>query len=169
MPPQSQPSTKFHELHQITPRIFPNARNVYVALQAPIEPSIWLEPPVDCLPLFERAILGPVEDMFRAMGPAPEKEFSFAIPLGGVLALAWRRWRDEDMDPGLYRGPPSQYAVDESGYFVLDGVSFRAIRAWRPLGPGGAGYWLCPGLTDSWTAELGMFNIWGTWDDPLQT
>ncbi|AEO57202.1 hypothetical protein MYCTH_2303064 [Thermothelomyces thermophilus ATCC 42464] len=165
VPPQSQPSTKFHELRQITPRIFPNARNVYVAVQAPIEPLFWAERPAACLPLLERAILGPVEDMFRAMGPEPEKEFSFAIQLGGFLALARRHWRDKDVDPGVYRRAPSQCAVDESGYFVLDGVSFRAIRAWRPLGPGGAGYWLRPGLTDSWTAGLGMFDIWGTWDD----
>ena len=105
--------------------------------------------------------------MFRAMGPAPEKEFSFAIQLGGFLALATHHWRDEDVDPSVYRRTPSQYAMDESGYFAPDGVSFHAIRAWRPLGPGGAGYLLRPGLTNSRTIGLGALDIWGTRDDPL--
>lgn len=166
-PPQSQLSTKFHELCQMTPRIFPNARNVYVALQSPIEPFPWASGP-DCIPLVERAILGPVEDMFRAMGPAPEKEFSLAIQLGGFLAVAVRRWREENLDPSVYRGPPCHFDVDdERGTFVLDGVPFRSVRAWRPLGPGEAGYWLRPGLTDSWTRGLETFDIWGTWDDPI--
>ncbi|KAL2021752.1 hypothetical protein VTK56DRAFT_6695 [Thermocarpiscus australiensis] len=158
------PTTKFHELCQIAPRIFPNTRNVYVALQARIEPPM-SEDPADRRPLLERAILGPVEDMFRAMGPAPEKEFSFAMQLGGFVGLARRRWRDHDVDPSVYKR--TQYAVDERGYFMLDGVSFRALRAWRPLAHGGAGYWLRPGLKDHWNTGSGMFDIWGTGEDRL--
>jgi hypothetical protein len=141
VPPHSQsdspPSTKFHTLCQLTPEIFPTAREVYIALQARIEPFIWAEQPADCLPLLERAILSPVEDMFRAMGPAPEKEFGFGIQLGGFLALVRRHWRVEDVDNpnSVYRRAPSP-------------------------GPGGAGYWLRPGVAKSWTDGLpvGLFE-----------
>jgi hypothetical protein len=121
----SQPSTKFHTFCQLTPEIFPTAREVYIALQARIEPFIWAEQPADCLPLLERAILSPVEDMFRAMGPAPEKEFGFGIQLGGFLALARRHWRVEDVDNpnSVYRRAPSPVRAAPGTGFVLGWLS----------------------------------------------
>ncbi|KAK4237795.1 hypothetical protein C8A03DRAFT_15678 [Achaetomium macrosporum] len=153
---ETPPSTKFHDLCQTIPRIFPNARNVYVALQGDVTPPV-MESRRDMMSLFEKAILGPVEDMFRAMGPAPHKEFSLALQSKAFYPLATRHWR-ADVDPGIFerRDCYPEPLRRESGkwegarYWMLHGVLFRDIKAWRPLDDGLAGYWLRPGYHDSW-------------------
>ncbi|KAK3303707.1 uncharacterized protein B0T15DRAFT_421172 [Chaetomium strumarium] len=163
--PLESTNTAFHDLCELIPRTFPDARNVYVALLADVSPPV-MESRRDMMSLFERAVLGPVEDMFRAMGPAPEeKEFSLALQSKAFHPLSARHWRERHhVDPSVYyaRGDCCYYypealrreRVEEREgrwCWVRDGVLFDELRAWRPLdGDGLAGYWLRPGYHDYW-------------------
>jgi hypothetical protein len=158
--PEPLPSTKFHDLCRITPQAFPNARHVYVALQADLQPP-YVGELIDMRRLFEKAVLGPVEDMFRAMGAEhPEKEFNLAIQLRGFEGFAEHYWQ-QDMDddvferchwalcyPDRLRGTLGYNGGEGRLTWTRDGVSFCETKAWKPLGDGAGGYWLRPGLDD---------------------
>lgn len=133
--------TRFHDLCEMVPATFPNVRRLYVALQAYIVPpaSFGSE---DIVGDVERVVLGPVEDMFRVLGPGQQgtgKEFSLAIQQGGWWVLA-------DRLTGRCNG----------GY---------QERVWKPLGRDGEGYWLRQGWDDfaaCGVADYWMLNLWGT-------
>lgn len=147
--PSSTPrqDTPFHELCQMVPRIFPNVRHLYVALQAYLAPPEC--PDGDALPHIERLFLRPVEEMFRHLGPAPGKEFSLAIQRGCWQAFANR----------LSMRGPREHRV----YRSFDNGGSYQEWIWRPLGNGGVGYSLRPGWDDF--AEFGHHDYWllGLW------
>lgn len=142
------PNTKLHDLCEMIPQTFPNVRHLYIALQAYIAPPSNLFPPEDRIPAVNRVILGPVEDMFRRLGPGTGKEFSLAIQQGGWFAFADRL---------------------KGGHFQIfeDDTTYRQ-RVWKPLGDDGIGYWLRPGWDDTpmfchVSGYSGsMFDLWGT-------
>ncbi|KAK4149687.1 hypothetical protein C8A00DRAFT_46737 [Chaetomidium leptoderma] len=116
--------------------------------------SVWdhaLAPPLNTSAedKVERVILGPVEDMFRCLGPGPGKHFSFAIQRGGWQVLADRLTQQDPRAQQFFE------SFDDSSY---------QERLWKPLGDDGSGYWLRPGWDDFavFGREYWMFDIWRT-------
>lgn len=152
--------TRFHGLCDMVPATFPNVHRLYIALQAHIVPPASFSSE-DILGDVERVVLGPVEDMFRTLGPGQEgtgrKEFSLAIQKGG-----WEVFTDRltarDTRARRYL---EEFDEEEDG----NGGSYRE-KVWKPLTEGGEGYWLRPGWDDFevFGSEYWTFNLWGTDD-----
>jgi len=100
-PPSSPHRTDFHAFCELIPRVFPNARHLYIALQANIAPphTVAVE---DRVPLVDRHILAPLEDMFRQIGPAPGKEFTVAIQGAGWYMFLEREAKLEPQNERMY-------------------------------------------------------------------
>lgn len=152
---QQQQETAFHRVCHIVPATFPNVRHLYIALQAYIVPPHQFRTE-DLLGDVERVIFGPTEDIFRALGPGPGKEFSFAIQHGGWQVFAKRLTQGEKKNTRVRR------------YFDAVGETGYQEKLWKPLGDGeeAEGYWLRPGWDDFelFGAEYWLLDIWKTGD-----
>ncbi|KAL2263993.1 hypothetical protein VTK26DRAFT_3777 [Humicola hyalothermophila] len=164
----SQPSTAFHHLCRMVPSTFPNLRRLYIALQAflvPPEDFPLADYDDDLLGAVERVVLAPIEDLFRALGPARGKDFSLAIQHGGWRVFADRLTLEKggkgkenrERDPRAFR------------CFEVVAMGERSFREklWKPLGDGEhEGYWLCPGWDDFalFGHSYWLFDIWRTGD-----
>ena len=160
-PPSSPPRTDFHALCELIPQVFPNARHLYIALQANIAPPHPFADE-DRIPLVDRYILGPLEDMLRQIGPAPGKIFTVAIQGAGwhlfmePEAKLLEPPRSERMYTGLGRylscNPQRLTEVCGKGHrfaWLSEMGLYFNHRLWRPLADGASeGYWLCPGWND---------------------
>ncbi|KXX83064.1 hypothetical protein MMYC01_200467 [Madurella mycetomatis] len=144
-PSTSRPaqSTLFHDLCRIVPSTLPNLRRLHVALQSYIAPSGTMRS-VDAV---ERVILGPVDDMFRQIGPGPEKEFSLAVQRGGWTVLA-------EHFAERYNRPLGVVQILDDCY---------QTQFWKPLNDENSGYWVRWGWDDIGALGHGywLFDIWG--------
>ncbi|KAG7294181.1 hypothetical protein NEMBOFW57_004251 [Staphylotrichum longicolle] len=93
----------FHTLCELIPKVFPNVRHLYIALQANIAPPRIIAATIeDRLSLVDSHILGPLEDMFRQIGPGPGKEFTVSIQAAGWYMFLEREAKLETHSHGRY-------------------------------------------------------------------
>lgn len=133
----ADPTTTDSELHalcRVVPESFPNVRQLDIVLDCFVSPPEELGEPI---PIVERLVLGPIEDMLRVLGPGREYKVYIQMDVWDGLL---RRHR------GLY-GP--ELRNEMNGY--IEG------RFWKVLGPGNKlGYWICSGqYYDSFTSVMG--------------
>lgn len=122
----ADPTTTDSELHtlcRVVPESFPNVRQLDIVLDCFVSPPEELGEPI---PIVERLVLGPIEDMLRVLGPG--REYKVYIKMEVWDGLMKRHM-------GLY-GP--ELRIEMNGY--TEG------RFWKVLGPGNeVGYWICSG------------------------
>lgn len=151
---KSEEKTSFHALCEQLPATFPRLRHLYVALQADV-PQHFTYYPDDIIPDVERVVLGPVEDLFCALGVGEGKEFELAIQMGGWRLLA-------NQITGRDPGAKEYFEVFDGGE---DGSgSWYRECVWKPLGQDTGGYWLRTGWNDvdAYGDAYWMLDIWGS-------
>lgn len=167
-PSSSQPvtgPTKFHRLCELIPATFPHLRRLYISLQAYLPPSDG-NGGSDILGAIDTLFIRPIEDAFRALDPAPGKEFSLAIQKGGWKVFA-QRWEGAQVEEGLKGRRVVEEVNVRSGMGeqgVVGQVGWRE-RVWKPLGleKENGGYWLCSGWDDFelFGSQYWLYNLWG--------
>lgn len=80
-----QGSKTMRRLCRAIPEACPNVQTVNILIQFWVAPSRGNHPEADRLPYFVRHVLGPIEDMFRRLGP--RGEYTITIPDGVWLLL----------------------------------------------------------------------------------
>ncbi|KFY36953.1 hypothetical protein V494_04920 [Pseudogymnoascus sp. VKM F-4513 (FW-928)] len=122
----ADPTTTDSELHALCQMVlesFPNVHQLSISLECIISPPEELGEPI---PIVERVVLGPIEDMLRVLGTG--REYKVYIQM-----VVWDGLLGRHMD--LY-GP--ELRVEKNG--IMEG------RFWKVLDPDNElGYWICSG------------------------
>ncbi|KFY47842.1 hypothetical protein V495_01787 [Pseudogymnoascus sp. VKM F-4514 (FW-929)] len=116
-----------HTLCQMVPQALPHVRQVTISLECIVEETHKFAGPTESRLIPDPPILGPIEDMIRALGPG--REFNVAIQL--------RLWNVLKSKYGALYGPNFRIETHNT---CIEG------RFWKLLGTGDElGYWVCSG------------------------
>ncbi|KAI2601957.1 hypothetical protein GGR54DRAFT_626261 [Hypoxylon sp. NC1633] len=133
--PDACKSLPLPSLCRMIPETFPSLQHLYISLQRPIAPldtfgSTPLQPREleECLSRMKLVILGPVEDLVRALGPG--RDINIAVQRG-----AWEKLMLEYV------------RLHGAGNVRMEANEDLNTRFWTSL-DGDLGYWVCRGMED---------------------
>lgn len=165
--------TALHALCTTLTETFPHLCKLYISFQC------WLSPGVprsggdgDAISEMETIFLGPVEQMLRALGPRPDKEFRVAIQRGAwvvlhakyhsLLGTALRVESVDDQGRGRFWKPLCRLGDngdDDNGRVrgEEDGIGYWICSGWEDIDTFGHDYWTITHWGNKWTGTRDTF------------